>query len=76
MLNFNFKTNSFGFDVSKLIDTFSSHSRPPQFSLDESQLQQDWAILLSLATQPGASLEQLHIFALAHILRLDDRVEK
>ena len=41
-----------------------------QFSLDESQLQQDWAILLSLASQPGASLEQLHIFALAHILRL------
>ena len=40
-----------------------------QFSLDESQLQQDWAILLSLASQPGASLEQLHIFALAHILR-------
>jgi hypothetical protein len=43
----------------------------PQFTLDESQLQQDWAILLSLASQPGASLEQLHIFALAHILRFE-----
>ena len=44
-----------------------------QFSLDESQLQQDWAILLSLASQPGASLEQLHIFALAHILRYGEK---
>ncbi|KAK3743204.1 hypothetical protein RRG08_064057 [Elysia crispata] len=39
------------------------------FTLDESQWQHDWAILLSLASQPGASLEQSHIFALAHILR-------
>lgn len=39
------------------------------FTLDESQWQHDWAILLSLASQPGASLEQTHIFALAHILR-------
>lgn len=39
------------------------------FSLDEAQWQQDWAILLSLASQPGASLEQMHVFALAHILR-------
>ncbi|XP_005111227.1 ubiquitin thioesterase zranb1-B [Aplysia californica] len=40
-----------------------------QFSLDESQWQHDWAVLLSLASQPGTSLEQTHIFALAHILR-------
>lgn len=39
------------------------------FTLDEAQWQQDWAILLSLASQPGASLEQLHVFGLAHILR-------
>lgn len=39
------------------------------FSLDEVQLEKDWTVLLSLASQPGASLEQLHIFALAHILR-------
>lgn len=39
------------------------------FSLDEAQWQEDWAALLQLARQPGASLEQLHIFALAHILR-------
>ncbi|XP_045188883.2 ubiquitin thioesterase zranb1-like [Mercenaria mercenaria] len=39
------------------------------FSLDEDQWQRDWAVLLSLASQPGASLEQMHIFALAHILR-------
>ncbi|KAH3787027.1 hypothetical protein DPMN_165146 [Dreissena polymorpha] len=40
-----------------------------KFTLDESQWQRDWALLLKLASQPGASLEQLHIFALAHILR-------
>ncbi|XP_006817899.1 ubiquitin thioesterase ZRANB1-like [Saccoglossus kowalevskii] len=40
-----------------------------EYSLDEEQWQQDWAIMLSLASQPGAPLEQTHIFALAHILR-------
>lgn len=39
------------------------------FSLDEAQWQEDWGTLVSLATQPGSALEQLHIFALAHILR-------
>ncbi|XP_049863141.1 ubiquitin thioesterase trabid isoform X1 [Schistocerca gregaria] len=39
------------------------------FSLEEGQWEEDWAGLLSLASQPGASLEQLHVFALAHILR-------
>lgn len=39
------------------------------FSLDETQWQEDWTMLLSLATQPGSALEQLHIFTLAHILR-------
>ncbi|XP_028391070.1 ubiquitin thioesterase ZRANB1-like [Dendronephthya gigantea] len=40
-----------------------------QFTLDEDQWEQDWASVLSLASQPGASLEQMHVFALAHIIR-------
>ena len=39
------------------------------YTLDESQLTEDWAEILSLASQPGASLEQIHIFCLAHVLR-------
>lgn len=39
------------------------------FSLDEEQLKTDWAAILALADQKGKSLEQAHIFALAHILR-------
>ena len=39
------------------------------FTLDEEQWEQDWSLMLSLAGQPGAALEQIHIFALAHILR-------
>ena len=30
---------------------------------------QEWAGLLSLASQQGESLEQLHVFCLAHVLR-------
>ena len=30
---------------------------------------QEWSGLLSLASQPGESLEQLHVFCLAHVLR-------
>lgn len=37
--------------------------------LDEDQLKQDWAAVLALADQTGRSLEQIHIFSLAHILR-------
>ncbi|KAL9983666.1 hypothetical protein ACROYT_G005875 [Oculina patagonica] len=40
-----------------------------QYTLDEDQWEQDWASILSLAGQPGTSLEQTHVFALAHILR-------
>lgn len=47
----------------------SKQAESLHFSLDEYQWQRDWAVLLSLASQPGASLEQTHIFALAHILR-------
>ena len=39
------------------------------YSLDEEQWLQDWSLMLSRAGQPGAALEQIHIFALAHILR-------
>lgn len=39
------------------------------FTLEEAQWEEDWGTLLTLASQPGASLEQLHIFVLAHIFR-------
>ncbi|RZF36469.1 hypothetical protein LSTR_LSTR011256 [Laodelphax striatellus] len=39
------------------------------YSLEETQWSEDWATLVSLATRPGSSLEQLHVFALAHVLR-------
>lgn len=44
-------------------------SQSQGFVLDEAQLKQDWAVVLALADQTGRSLEQVHIFALAHILR-------
>lgn len=50
-------------------DYESGQARLLHFSLEEAQWQHDWATLLSLASQPGSSLEQLHIFTLAHILR-------
>ena len=40
-----------------------------EYKLDDYQLEQDWNNILSLANQPGASLEQAHIFALCHIFR-------
>ena len=39
------------------------------FTIHDSQLAEDWAGLLSLASQPGAALEQIHVFSLAHVLR-------
>jgi len=39
------------------------------FTLAESQWSEEWAGLLSLASHPGESLEQLHVFCLAHVLR-------
>lgn len=47
----------------------SVQARLLEFSLEECQWEEDWASLLSLAAQPGSSLEQLHVFALAHVLR-------
>ncbi|KAL0276622.1 UNVERIFIED_CONTAM: hypothetical protein PYX00_004157 [Menopon gallinae] len=47
----------------------SSQASLLHFTMDETQYEEDWAGLLSLANQPGASLDQLHVFALSHILR-------
>ncbi|CAF0858546.1 unnamed protein product [Didymodactylos carnosus] len=40
------------------------HYRP-----DDCQLRSEWNLVLSLANQPGESLEHAHIFALSHVLR-------
>lgn len=40
-----------------------------EFCLDEYQWAEDWAALVSQAERPGSSLAQLHVFALAHVLR-------
>uniref|UniRef100_A0AAG5CWJ6 ubiquitinyl hydrolase 1 n=1 Tax=Anopheles atroparvus TaxID=41427 RepID=A0AAG5CWJ6_ANOAO len=40
-----------------------------QYTMADRQLEEDWTTLLSLASHPGSSLEQLHIFTLAHIMR-------
>ncbi|KFV79048.1 Ubiquitin thioesterase ZRANB1, partial [Struthio camelus australis] len=53
----------------KELESWYSQSFGLHFSLREEQWQEDWAFILSLASQPGASLEQTHIFVLAHILR-------
>ncbi|XP_061787426.1 ubiquitin thioesterase Zranb1-like [Nerophis lumbriciformis] len=50
-------------------ESWYSQSFGLHFSLQEEQWQEDWAFILSLASQPGSSLEQTHIFVLAHILR-------
>lgn len=47
----------------------SQASRMLDFTLEEAQWQDDWENLLATAAQPGSALEQLHVFALAHILR-------
>ncbi|XP_058796097.1 ubiquitin thioesterase trabid isoform X2 [Phymastichus coffea] len=47
----------------------SQASRMLDFTLEETQWQEDWENLLATAAQPGSALEQLHVFALAHILR-------
>lgn len=39
------------------------------YTIDDVQLEQDWANVMALAHAPGSSLEQAHIFALAHIFR-------
>ncbi|XP_066936372.1 ubiquitin thioesterase ZRANB1-like [Clytia hemisphaerica] len=39
------------------------------YTLDDQQWKNDWTSLVSLAATAGNSLEQAHVFALAHILR-------
>ncbi|CAL4072027.1 unnamed protein product, partial [Meganyctiphanes norvegica] len=39
------------------------------YYVPDGQVLEEWAELICLASQPGAALEQLHIFVLAHILR-------
>ncbi|CAI2738880.1 unnamed protein product [Dicrocoelium dendriticum] len=39
------------------------------YILDENQCRRDWDNVLAAANQPGGALEQIHIFALSHILR-------
>ncbi|KAJ8715342.1 hypothetical protein PYW07_009824 [Mythimna separata] len=39
------------------------------YAPDEAQLRAEWARLCAAATRPGAALHQLHVFALAHVLR-------
>ncbi|KAI7796913.1 ubiquitin thioesterase ZRANB1 isoform X2 [Triplophysa rosa] len=50
-------------------ESWYSQSFGLHFSLREEQWQEDWTSILNLASQPGASLEQTHIFVLSHILR-------
>lgn len=44
-----------------------SHQLP--YTLDQMQWEDDWAVVCSIASQPGSALEQFHIFVLSHILR-------
>ena len=39
------------------------------YDVCESQLMSDWSSLVAVARKPGKSLEQIHIFVLAHVLR-------
>ena len=47
----------------------TSQSNHLNYTLDQLQWEEDWAVIVSLAAQPGSALEQFHIFTLAHILR-------
>ncbi|CAF4958170.1 unnamed protein product [Pieris macdunnoughi] len=40
-----------------------------QYAPEESQLRAEWSRLLAAAARPGTALHQLHVFALAHVLR-------
>ena len=39
------------------------------YTLEEDQWKSDWSNIVGLAATAGNSLEQAHVFALAHILR-------
>ncbi|CAG4970557.1 unnamed protein product [Colias eurytheme] len=40
-----------------------------QYAPEEAQLRAEWSRLLAAAARPGTALHQLHVFALAHVLR-------
>ncbi|GBP28800.1 Ubiquitin thioesterase trabid [Eumeta japonica] len=40
-----------------------------QYTPEESQLRSEWARLVAAAAMPGTPLHQLHVFALAHVMR-------
>ncbi|RVE52320.1 hypothetical protein evm_002958 [Chilo suppressalis] len=40
-----------------------------QYAPDDGQLRAEWARLLAAAARPHAALHQLHVFALAHVMR-------
>lgn len=39
------------------------------YAPEEAQLRAEWARLAQAATRPGTPLHQLHVFALAHVMR-------
>ena len=45
------------------------HAANLHYTLNDSQWTTTWKKLVKLAEQPGKSLEQAHIFCLAHVLR-------
>ena len=45
------------------------HAANMHYTLNDSQWSTTWRKLVKLAEQPGKSLEQAHIFCLAHVLR-------
>lgn len=51
------------------LESETRQARQLEFSLSEAQWAEDWSSLVGRASQPGASLQQLHVFALAHVLR-------
>ncbi|BES96814.1 OTU-like cysteine protease [Nesidiocoris tenuis] len=51
------------------LESEAVQARQLEFTLSEAQWAEDWAALVKRATTPGASLQQLHVFALAHVLR-------
>lgn len=46
-----------------------SHQLPYSFDQMQWAMEDDFAIMQSLSSQPGSALEQFHIFVLSHILR-------
>lgn len=66
IFNFNFKIGRF---YPRWKEYEAWQAKQLEFCLDEYQWAEDWAALVSQAERPGSSLAQLHVFALAHVLR-------